>query len=400
MCKRSGKRSGNSITRREWLAVSGAGLAAMAGLPASAVPAPPVSIRKYGGYGKDVVDQLASQFDQIGGLGSLMRGKTVTVKLNLTGSGKFPGYSEGQTYWVHADVVGACCHLFGKAGAKRVRLVEGTYEGESLEDKMLDAGWDLKGIKNAAPTVEFVQTSTLAGAKRYSRLKVPQPYIFPAFDLNYAYEQTDVFVSLAKLKEHEECGLTLSIKNMFGVTPISAYGDDAGMDEPNENPRKARDEIMHYGKRPPSKSAPAELDPKSERYEGYRVPRICVDLAMARPIDLAIVEGIETINLGEGPWVAGAKHIQPGVIVAGRNPVATDTVCAALMGFDPRAKRGESAFKVVKTHPDEPNDPKWADNAMLLAEAKGLGTADLKRIEVVGVPVRGALFDFAALRKS
>ena len=167
-------------------------------------------------------------------------GKTVTMKLNLTGSGRFPGYSEGQTYWVHPDMVGACCAVFGKAGARRVRLVEGTYEGESLEDKMLDAGWDVKAIRNAAPMVEFVQTSNLGGAKSYSRLKVPKPHIFPAFDMNYAYEQTDVFVSLAKLKEHEECGLTLSIKNMFGATPISIYGDDAGVDEPRCRARRTR----------------------------------------------------------------------------------------------------------------------------------------------------------------
>ena len=402
MCKRSCKRNGNSMTRREWLAVSGAGLAAVAGAAhaSAAPPAPPVSIGKYSGYGKGLAEQMAKQFDQIGGLGGLMRGKTVTMKLNLTGSGRFPGYSEGQTYWVHPDMVGACCALFGKAGARRVRLVEGTYEGESLEDKMLDAGWDVKAIRNAAPLVEFVQTSNRGGAKRYSRLKVPKPHIFPAFDLNSAYEDTDVFVSLAKLKEHEECGLTLSIKNMFGVTPISIYGDDAGVDEPNENPRRAREEIMHYGRRPPTKSAPAELNPKSERYEGYRVPRICLDLAMARPIDLAILDGIETCTLGEGPWVKGSKHVQPGVVVLGRNPIATDTVGAAVMGFDPRAKRGEGAFKVIKTHAETADDPRWADNPMLLGEAGGMGSADLNRIEVTGVPIRSARFDFAALRKT
>ncbi len=404
MCKRSGKQKASSITRREWLAASGAGLAALAGasnaLGASvASPADPVSIAKYPGYGKSLVENLSRQFDQIGGLGKLMRGKTVTVKLNLTGSGRFPGYTEGQTYWVHPDMVGACCALFGKAGAKRIRLVEGTYECESLDDKMLDAGWDVKAIRNAAPLVEFVQTSTRGAAKRYSRLKVPRPYIFPAFDVNWAYEDTDVFVSLAKLKEHEECGLTLSIKNMFGVPPISTYGDDAGVDEPNEQPRKAREQIMHYGSRPPSKSAPAELDPKSERYEGFRVPRICVDMAMARPIDLAILDGIETCTTGEGPWVAGARHVQPGVVVLGRNPVTTDTVAAAVMGFDPRAGRGQGAFKVIKTHAETPDDPRWADNPMLLAEVRGLGTADLSRIEVRGAPIAQARFDFAALRK-
>lgn len=396
MCRRYGRQNKGSLTRRQWLAVSGGALASAAGL--AAAPADPVSVSKYPGYGQRLAEQLAVQFDQIGGLSGLMGGKTVTVKLNLTGSGRFPGLSEGQTYWVHPDLVGACCHLFGKAGARRIRLVEGTYEGESLDDKMLDAGWDVNAIRNAAPRVEFVQTSNRGAAKRYSRLKVPQPYVFPALDLHSAYEDTDVFVSLAKLKEHEECGITLTIKNMFGVPPISIYGDDAGVDEPNERPRKAREEIMHYGRRQPPKSAPAELDPNSERYEGYRVPRICVDVMAARPVHLAILDGIETCTRGEGPWVRGAKHVQPGLIVAGRNAVTTDTAGAALMGFDPRAGRGEGAFKVVKTHAESPDDPRWADNPMLLAEAKGLGSADLRRIEVRGTPLAQARFDFAALR--
>ena len=43
-------------------------------------------------------------------------------------------------------------------------------------------------------------------------------------------------MSMAKLKNHATCGVTLSMKNCFGITPASIYGDDAGVDEPNENP--------------------------------------------------------------------------------------------------------------------------------------------------------------------
>src|SRR5579864_1043108 len=402
MCKYSKNRTGNSITRRQWLAASGTALGAIAAgnggpLCAFAPPAPAVSIAKFATYA-DALSRLETQFDQIGGIGSLVRGKTVAVKLNLTGSGRFPGYTPGQTYWVHENVVGALCHLFGKAGARRVRLLEGTYEGESLEDKMLDAGWNVKAIRNAAPIVEFEQTNTLGSGKRYSRFKVPKPYIFPGFDLNHSYEDTDVFVSVAKMKQHEECGLTLSIKNMFGITPDSIYGDDAGIDEPNEKGLKGREDVLHAGKRQPSKTAPAEIDPSSNRYEGYRVPHIIVDLAAARPIDLAIIDGVETCTGGEGPWVKGAKYVRPGVLVVGRNPVSTDAVAAAVMGFDPRAKRGEGPFHVRKTHIEIPNDPLWADNPMLLAEAVGLGSADLNRIEVAGVPIRDAVFDFEAAR--
>jgi hypothetical protein len=50
-------------------------------------------------------------------------------------------------------------------------------------------------------------------------------------------------VSVAKMKQHEECGLTLSIKNLFGITPDSIYGDDAGIDEPNEKGLNGREEF-------------------------------------------------------------------------------------------------------------------------------------------------------------
>ncbi len=392
------------FTRRQWLAGSGLALGAIT-LPvpgraqAASGPVSPVSIVRCRGYGGDVTSALAAQFDQIGGIGSLVRGKTVAIKLNTTGGGRFPGYSAGQTHWVHPKVVGACCHLLGKAGAKRIRLLEGGGDEGILEDKLLDGGWDVQAIRNAAPVVEFEDTNIRGKAKGYSRFKVPKPYIYPGFDLNHSYEETDIFVNLAKLKQHEEMGITLGIKNMFGVAPNAIYGDDAGVDEPNEKTRRGREQVLHYGKRQPSKSAPQEINFSSERYEGYRVPRICVDLAAARPIDITIIDGIETCVGGEGPWVKGSKPTQPGLLIAGRNIVCTDTVAAAVMGFDPRAKRGEGPFHVFKTHTEIANDPMWADNPMVLAEAAGLGSADLDRIEVRGLSIKDALHDFESRRK-
>jgi uncharacterized protein (DUF362 family) len=298
---------------------------------------------------------------------------------------------------VHPNVVGACCHLLGKAGARRIRLLE-SGAGGRLEDKMLDAGWDVKALRSAAPLVEFEDTSRLGSGPRYSRLKVPKPYVYPAFDLNRSYEDTDVFVSLSKLKHHEECGITLSIKNLFGITPTSIYGDDAGDEEPNERSRRGREVVLHYGKRQPSKSAPQEVDFASDRYEGHRVPRICVDLAAARPIDLAIIDGIEATAGGEGPWVKGAKPVRPGVLILGRNVVSTDAVAAAVMGYNPRAKRGEGPFRVHKATLQMPDDPRDADNPMLLAEAVGLGSAELDRIDVRGASIKDGRFDFEAHR--
>ena len=120
-------------------------------------------------------------------------------------------------------------------------------------------------ILGAAPNVEFENTNYLGRAKKYSRLVVPHGgYIYPAFDLNHSYEDCDVFVSLAKMKEHATAGITLSMKNCFGLTPATIYGSGAGVDEPSVKPSGGRS-MVHAGDRQPSKSAPAEKDPATYR---------------------------------------------------------------------------------------------------------------------------------------
>ena len=49
--------------------------------------------------------------------------------------------------------------------------------------------------------------------------------MYKGYDLNHSYDDCDVFVSLAKLKEHFTAGVTLSMKNCFGSTPCTIYGD-------------------------------------------------------------------------------------------------------------------------------------------------------------------------------
>jgi len=156
------------------------------------------------------------------------------------------------------------------------------------------------------------------------------------------------------------------------------------VDEPALTPSGGRG-IFHQGRRGPSKSAPQEKDPSSPRQEGYRVPRIVTDIVSARPIHLSIVEGIKTLTGGEGPWIRGFAPASPGVVVVGTNPVCTDAVGMAVMNFDPMGDRGTAPFETC-------------DSTLKLAEDVGIGTRDLKRIEVVGTPIKNAMFDFAAIR--
>ena len=51
--------------------------------------------------------------------------------------------------------------------------------------------------------------------------------MFSSLELNHSYQDTDVMISLAKLKRHITAGVTLSMKNLFGITPNSLYGSEA-----------------------------------------------------------------------------------------------------------------------------------------------------------------------------
>ncbi len=383
-------------TRREWLlktagAVSGACLTGLSAKRVNAAPAAAVAIATCRAYDPaELLSSMGRMFDQIGGLGRIVKGKTVAIKINLTGPPNYRiGYLPlGDTHYTNPEVIAAAVHLMGRAGARRIRLLESPWSSaDPVEECLLQADWEPRAILSAAPRVEFENTNYLGKAKRYSRFAVPYGgYIFPAYDLNHAYEDCDVFVSLAKLKEHNTAGVTLSMKNCFGITPATIYGSGAGIDQASELPKGGR-EMIHSGDRQPSRCSPSEKDPKSPRDGGYRVPRVVVDLVSARPVHLAIVEGVKTIAGAEGPWIQGpVAPVSPGVIIAGTNPVATDAVCTAVMGFDPMAERGSAPFENC-------------DSTLRLAEDVGLGTRDLKRIEVLGTPIKDARFDFAAARR-
>ncbi len=357
--------------------------------PATAAPVAAVSMARARSYNPiGLTPTMERLFDGIGGLGRIVKNKTVAIKVNLTGApnlrmGHFP---LGWAQWTHPTVLGVAVSLMGKAGAKRIRILESPWStADPLEEYMLEGNWEPMDFVRAAANVEFENTNFLGNHKKYSRFAVPNGgHLFTHYDLNQSYEDCDVFVSIAKLKEHATAGVTLSMKNCFGMTPCTIYGDGAGKDEPSLVPVGGRGSVFHSGKRPPSLSAVQEKDPKSLRSDKYRIPRAVADLVAARPIHLAIIDGIESMAGGEGPWIRGVRHCSPGVLIAGTNCVNTDAVGTAVMGFDPMADCGTAPFETC-------------DNTLRLAEELGVGSRDLSRIEVAGLQVADARFE---IRKS
>jgi hypothetical protein len=262
-----------------------------------------VAIAACRSYGPEVRTALDDCFDKIGGIGSLVKGKTVTVKINLTGTDFTPFLNRpvGETFMTHDSTVFALTTALFKAGAKRVRLVESTQSRAALENTLSLADWDVNALR-ALGDVQFENTRNLGSGKSYSRLKVPTGgYMFSTLDVNHSYQDTDVMVSLCKMKNHITAGVTLSMKNLFGITPNALYGDKAGSEDatagrgPLHNPTG-----FEQIKLPGLKEGVTSKDPT------YRVPRIVVDECAARPIHLAIIDGITSMSGGEGPWCAHA----------------------------------------------------------------------------------------------
>ena len=115
-----------------------------------------------------------------------------------------------------------------------------------------------------------------------------------------ALTEADVVVSMPKMKTHHWAGVTLSLKNCFGCLPGRVYGW----------PKNA----LHW----------------------VGIDNAILDVAGAVRPSYAIVDGIVAME-GNGP--IDGTPVAAGVLVFGDDPVATDTVTATMMGFDPSQDR-------------------------------------------------------------
>ncbi len=281
-----------------------------------------------------------------------LRQARVGIKPNLTGgtwwdSAEKPPATE--LFVTHPAVVQALAELLIDAGASQIYFMDG------LGDPTSFASW---GYSRAAQSTnaKMVDLCLPAPYSGFARAVVPpEGQVYDRFYLNGLLNELDLFVSVAKMKCHTTTGVTLSLKNLFGIAPISVYRL-----RESDNHRSA-----FHG---------------SSKYD-TRVPRVIVDLNRTRPIHLAIVDGIITAEAGAGPWDSGLTQVKPGLITLGRDPVAVDCVSAALMGFDPAAPGGSAPFL-------------HADNHLSLAEQAGVGVGNLADIKVYGEKIAISRFLF------
>ncbi|MBN1874188.1 MAG: DUF362 domain-containing protein [Anaerolineae bacterium] len=304
---------------------------------------------------KVLYDRVRTMLDGLGGLGDIVRpGDRVAIKTNLTGGTyymKAAGQPAVESFVTHPEVVRALGQLVLDAGAKELFIVEAVYQWDSYvswgyTDVAKELGATLIDLNAADPYSDYVDVPVPGGGG-----------IYKGFTLNPILQEVDAFMSVSKMKGHWTCGVTHTMKNLVGLVPMRFYRLS-----------------LKDGNRSAFHGA-------TEEEAGYRVPRIIVELNKARPVHLGLIDGIKTVEGGEGPWLETLRALEPGVMFAGKNVVALDAVATAAMGFDPTAAAMTAPF--VRS-----------DNHLALAAQAGLGTHHLEEIEVIGPAIEDVLCKF------
>ena len=158
------------------------------------------------------------------------------------------------------------------------------------------------------------------GGLMFERYPVPQSTV-----------EADEIISVQKLKNHLFMGITLCMKNLFGLVPLQPLG----------RPR------VYY-------------------HHLVRMPYMLADLGRIFNPTLNIIDGL-VCQAGE-EWGKGDSPRICNTLIAGDQVVATDAVGAHLMGHDPQADWLTPPFN-------------RDSNAIRIAAANGFGTVDLNQID-------------------
>jgi uncharacterized protein (DUF362 family) len=213
-----------------------------------------------------------------------VRDKAVVLKPNLV------DYLPGNAINTHPILVAAAAECFRRLGAKEIVVAEGPGHQRDTQLVIAESGYASMLRENAIRFIDLNRDELVSVKMRanYSGLKhlwLPRTIL-----------EADFVVSMPKIKTHHWSGVTLSMKNMFGIVPGNKYGWPKN--------------ILHW----------------------HGIRQCILDICATIPIHFVIADGIIAME-GNGPLNGRPRRLR--TIVLADDPVAADATCTRLMGLAP-----------------------------------------------------------------
>ena len=277
------------ITRRDFLKLSATGLIGMffGGLiypwfKRVQQPKTNVTILKASSYTSNLVDALRRGIANYPHLQEKVRGGKVVLKPNMV------EYYPGHPLSTHPALVAAVIEVFRWMGAGEVIVADGPAHNRDTEMVL-----ELSGLSEVLreEKVRFVDLNldAISPVNLISNYTGLTQLFFPNTILS-----ADLVVSMPKLKTHHWAGVSLSLKNLFGIIPGVKYGWPKN--------------FLHW----------------------HGIGNSIADIATTIKPGFAIVDGIVGME-GDGPLYGTA--VDSEVVLLGDNLSAVDATATRLMGI-------------------------------------------------------------------
>jgi len=263
------------------------------------VPAPAVAITRcqFDRSDADVEAAVRETIEQAGGVPEkVRRASKILIKPNYVGANSKPSREAVKRH--RGRLVSCAEPCVTRAVVAAVRAANPRAEiliAEGVDARAPVAADDVFTWMDAPRLVDEFGVRLL-NANDAPVVPVPVPgggLIHRAVHLNRALADVDAVVSVAKLKAHGTAGVTMTVKNMFGILPRQHYGS-------------THRNFMHTNY--------------------FRLMRIVVDIATTLKPDLGVVDGLVGSDFG-----MDHEPREMNVLLAGHDTVPADAVGAAAM---------------------------------------------------------------------
>jgi uncharacterized protein (DUF362 family) len=245
-----------------------------------------------------------------------LEGESAVIKPNVTSGERFANPETGIT--THPAFVQGMAEYLRDHGARRNRI--SVIEDPRDADNNLPRNWNKTGYELAAARTGM----RLLCPTTYTCIKknVPNPLVFRQLNVSrQAVDPHTVLFNVPKLKTHNLAVTTLGMKNLMGLVNVfdRHYCAQAWKELPAD---------IRSDKRPHQEWFTAEMH---ELWQTGLARRL-VDTAQVLHPALNIVEGV----IGrEGTGFQHGRNRPLGLVIAGVNVVAVDSIASWLAGFDP-----------------------------------------------------------------